>query len=841
MSIVLTLLLSTLSNIPSLEDTILINNWWSLGPFSVGVREGIPAVDNRIETDDFEPDTNAVYPSILAAGGSVKWEKITSDRGRIWSQYRNVSWDTLQDIYGNIGVLNAGYAWASFSSKGQRRGLVWAPNVSSFILNGRSYPGDAYADNCFPIPVVLKDGVNRVLLKFSGYGDHSAGFKISPATDPLMIIKPDVLLPDFVTSETEKAWLAVPVINTTEKRLYDIKIKLTGDLIKTTVSSVPDLIPLAGRKVPVVIEVKDNGAGMAAVDSTPVLIELSCGKFIRRDTCWVKIKKPQEVHSRTFLSAIDGSCQYYSVLPPREFQQDRSYGLLLSLHGASVEARNQAAAYTPKDWAFVVAPTNRRRYGFDWQDWGRLDALEVLAEAKKNFKIDEDRVCLVGHSMGGHGVWHIGLSHPDLFAALAPSAGWSMIQLYAPYTLQRSAVFAEPEKLKYRDMVLREDMTPVFLENALNLPVYILHGGSDDNVPPIQGRLMSHFLHDLNYEYVYDEVPGQGHWWNFDSTPGTDCIDKQEMMDYLHGKIRSASPKRVSFKTTDLAQSDRAYWLKVDELQSPYQEGFIEAEVQADTVKIKTRNIKRFSILAHNLPDLFPAGQTLFFRWNERVITHQIRPGANIPFYQKHDQIRIGYPATDGLTKTPALYGPIKRAYFTPFLLVYGTMGDSISTERNLHQARLQSYTWWMRANGFVEVVADTEVTEKMTEQFNLILFGNHQTNAYVKQINYKLPIHLEDGRVFAGEEKLAGDSLCFMEIYPNPHARDRFVLVYAAANQDMERFAGLFSTLYSSAGLPDFLVWDKSALNFGWAGVVAAGFFDSHWQLDKSLMFIKK
>ena len=32
---------------------------------------------------------------------------------------------------------------------------------------------------------------------------------------------------------------------------------------------------------------------------------------------------------------------------------------------------NQVNAYQPKDWAYVAAPTNRRRYGFYWQDWGQ--------------------------------------------------------------------------------------------------------------------------------------------------------------------------------------------------------------------------------------------------------------------------------------------------------------------------------------------------------------------------------------------------------------------------------------------------------------------------------------
>jgi hypothetical protein len=99
----------------------------------------------------------------------------------------------------------------------------------------------------------------------------------------------------------------------------------------------------------------------------------------------------------------------------------------------------------------------------------------------------------------------------------------------------------------------------------------------------------------------------------------------------------------------------------------------------------------------------------------------------------------------------------------------------------------------------------------------------------------------MEYGHFFLGEEKIAQDSLCLMEIYPNPHNREKFVLLYSAANQDMERFAGLFSTLYSSAGLPDFIVWDKTALNFGWAGVVCAGFFDQDWRLDKNLMYLKK
>lgn len=36
------------------------------------------------------------------------------------------------------------------------------------------------------------------------------------------------------------------------------------------------------------------------------------------------------------------------------------------------------------------------------------DVLNVLEVVKKNYTVDPDRVYLLGHSMGGGGVWHWG-------------------------------------------------------------------------------------------------------------------------------------------------------------------------------------------------------------------------------------------------------------------------------------------------------------------------------------------------------------------------------------------------------------------------------------------------
>src|SRR5262249_53415508 len=116
---------------------------------------------------------------------------------------------------------------------------------------------------------------------------------------------------------------------------------------------------------------------------------------------------------------------------PAAATQDSPPALVLSLHGAGVQATNQIGAMSAKTWAHIVAPTNRRPFGFDWEDWGRLDALEVLDAAGRVLEYDPARVYLTGHSMGGHGTWQLGVLFPDRFAAIGPSAGWIDFASYA--------------------------------------------------------------------------------------------------------------------------------------------------------------------------------------------------------------------------------------------------------------------------------------------------------------------------------------------------------------------------------------------------------------------------
>ncbi|MDQ6764362.1 MAG: alpha/beta hydrolase-fold protein [Bacteroidota bacterium] len=152
-------------------------------------------------------------------------------------------------------------------------------------------------------------------------------------------------------------------------------------------------------------------------------------KVLDEKTIGIEAVEPSDHYSETFTSDIDGSLQYYAVTPQSPAPK-AGQALFLSVHGAGVEAIGQARAYQAKDWGTLVAATNRRPRGFNWEDWGRLDALEVLNIAKKEFNPDPKHIYLTGHSMGGHGTWFLGATYPDKWAAIGACSGYPTLKGY---------------------------------------------------------------------------------------------------------------------------------------------------------------------------------------------------------------------------------------------------------------------------------------------------------------------------------------------------------------------------------------------------------------------------
>jgi dienelactone hydrolase len=418
---------------------------------------------------------------------------------------REVGWrEERTDEDAPLEVPEAAWVFAEVKPPSPGTWIVAVRGVSTWFLDGTAHAGDVYGYGTPGVPVALGEGPHR-LFATGIRGPIRVEFRAPAAS--IEVETTDAVLPDLVRGEEGPLDASVVVENATDR---------WADGVRIEGARVPRLPPLSATKVPFRLprpkipegakEVSFDEGGFGAA-------------WAGRATFSLAVRDPSAARRRTFVSAIDGSVQFFAVLPPSGPKPDGARtGLVLTLHGAGVDALNQARAYSPKPDFWIVAPTNRRPFGFDWQDWGRLDAYEVLAEALRLSGVDRRDVHLTGHSMGGHGAWHLAANDPNGFASLAPSAGWISFDTYAG---ERRPGILEP---LWRAADRRGD-TLLLVPNLVRLPTYVLHGADDDNVPVDQARRIVEAIRAAGGSPTLEVVPGKGHWWDGDASPGADCVD----------------------------------------------------------------------------------------------------------------------------------------------------------------------------------------------------------------------------------------------------------------------------------------------------------------------------
>ncbi len=786
-----------------LRDTIIPEKWYYLGPFLIAPREGISGI--KEEDFYFGIDTTKKFPTVLAQGGYTNWQSTFSDsEGNVKFSFSNVLWDSLIQFYGFSVILNLTYAYTEIEMEEDKIMLVMAERVGSFFINGKGYLGDVYGHNFFRIPVKFKKGKNSIFLKVSGYGERSFKFIIFQPKNKIILIKEDITKPDILKEQKEqRLLLGIPFLNNTEEKLdFKLKFYLKDELIKEENKS---LLPFSIIKFP--IELKIDNKKINLNDSLiylSLLIETKEEKI--RDSFKIYITSETLPHSITFISQIDSSCQYFALSYPKGFNEKEKYGLIYSLHGAGVEAIGLCKVYSKKDFAFVACPTNRRPFGFDWEDWGYLDCKEVLEYIIKNYPIDTNRIYLTGHSMGGHGCWVFGVLNPSLFAAIAPGAGWISHQSYVPWLFQRSLIYADPEIIALRDKILKTYQTIYYLENLHSLPIFIFHGSLDDNVPTLFGRFFNFELERLGFKKIYKEVPNVKHWYNLPDT-NIVCVDDPEIISFFKEKKREVFPKKIIFKTYDLDISNKSYWIEILKEEEFGREIKISCEIKNETIFISTNNIKILKI--YLIPELKDK-KNIYIKINKDIL--KISPFS--PFYlvkNKNWQIKKERKIEREFLRT------MKKAYFSPFILVYSTKSDT-AYKITYFQALRESYLWYRYGNGYCRILPDTLINNEIIKNYNLIIFGDENYN-YLAE---KLGIKKIKKKIF-GDLK---DNCAYRFIYFNPLNRNKLILVSSGTNLENLSLSTYFSLLSSAVGMPDYVIFNSEVKEKGLGGVIKMGFF---------------
>jgi poly(3-hydroxybutyrate) depolymerase len=731
---------------------------------------------------------------------------------------------TADDGWVRDQALRGGYAVWTVESDTERIAILNARGHSLVYVNGVPRGGDPYGFGFVHLPIELKAGTNELLFR-GGRGRLWA--EISPPRAPVMIAGGDRTLPDLIIGEDWGILGAAVIINATRQRLDGLTLAAGGDGLPTRETPVPSIPPLTVRKVPFWC----GGAVPPDAAQRDLRLRLTGPatgppRVLDEAAVQLRVRRPHEGHKRTFISAIDGSVQYYAVTPMRGAAKPGARpALFLTLHGAGVEGAGQARVYRPKDWGHVVAPTNRRKFGFDWEEWGRLDALEVLADVRRRYDVDPNRTYLTGHSMGGHGVWQVGATVPDRWAAIGPSAGWESFFSYGG-----SPRYEDPDPV---EAIMARAVSPAdtmeLARNFLHYGIYILHGADDDNVPPEEGRRMYERLSAFHPDVVYHEEPGAGHWW------GNQCCDWPPMFEFFAARQRTptAEVDTIEFVTASPGVSAWSHWAGIEAQITQFTPASVRAKLDRTRRRLLviTNNV---AVLSLKLDHLEPGGPLQISIDAQRLpkLTGPELP-AQLWFARDERGWSVAHEPPPRDRKGPHRYGPFKDAFRHRVLFVYGTQGTVEENAWAFHKARYDAETFWYRGNGAMDVIADRDFDPAAEPDRSVILYGNQETNGAWDALLEGGPVSVRRGAVRIGDRAIHRDDLACLFLRPRPGSDIACVGVVSGSGPAGMRLTDRLPYFVAGVAYPDCTVIGPEMLSSGSAGVLAAGFFGLDWSVE--------
>jgi pimeloyl-ACP methyl ester carboxylesterase len=753
-----------------------------------------------------------------AKGGNILWQTLEAD-----SLHRFHPWGRGRNGYGRVSA----YLYLAYISEKSRTALLNISGDAGFFFNGVPHAGDPYSSGWLYIPIMLKKGLNEVFVRPSG---RVMARLLFPVKD-VQLNTEDPTLPVIEAGGMGNDSLlgAVVVINSSSRDLHNYRISAEVGGRKTD-SPVPVVPAMSCRKVPFVFDasmLRSKGRYKGS------LVLMNKGRTVDEQPLTLDVAGAGEQYSVTFISGIDGSLQYYAVTPQSNAAEGPSSpgsaALFLSVHGAGVEAIGQARAYHSKDWGTLVAATNRRPRGFNWEDWGRLDALEVLALAKERFHPDPKHIYLTGHSMGGHGTWFLGATYPDKWAAIGACSGYPTLKDYGSHDGVIPRAGASPVER----MLLRASNQSDVIRLATNYKafgVYVLHGDSDRVVPVKYARQMRKLLGEFQPDFSYYEYPGGAHWF------GDQSVDWKPMFDYFkwHQRKPDGLVNRIDFITADPGISSSCYWAQVQQQIHPlnYSRIRLTRDTAGQTITGTTENVR---VLGLSLAGFGENAELKIMLDGTAPVGYTAKTGSDSLFLVKESGAWSIIPRPGSDRKGPQRNGTFKDAFNHDMVFVYGTTGTKEENAWSLNKARFDAESWYYRGNGAVDIVSDKEYNMNGYANRGVILFGNATTNAAWKGLLGDCPIQVSRGRISAGNRVWEGDSLGAYFVWPLPHSAVACVGVIGGTGLKGMEAANANQYFAGASGFPDFMIFGMDMLQSGSAGVKMAGFFDNEWKLADS------
>jgi len=322
-----------------------------------------------------------------------------------------------------------------------------------------------------------------------------------------------------------------------------------------------------------------------------------------------RVELPGKELRLTYTSSIDQTVQPYRLYVPASYDARRPVPLVIALHGTSGDEGTLFEKYgqSPQRAAerfgvLVLCPFGRGKT--EYRGIGEVDLFCVLDEVRKRYVIDEDRIYVTGHSMGGTGSVYMILHHPDLFAAAAPLA--------AAYSY------------------------PWLARNAYRTPMLWIAGAEDAEYYHRGGAVGLERMRKFGAPVKLEVLPGGDH-----AAPAKDF---ERVFAWLLQYKRDPHPTEYFFEV-DTPLHGRSYWTDVEALSKAGQIASVQGKSAGkNRAEFTVNNVAGFSFspdpqvfdLTHpiavsvNKTEVFdrliPSGQELFLSGSSAPWKAKFRP-----------------------------------------------------------------------------------------------------------------------------------------------------------------------------------------------------------------------
>jgi predicted peptidase len=203
---------------------------------------------------------------------------------------------------------------------------------------------------------------------------------------------------------------------------------------------------------------------------------------------------PNQMAKHLRLKKLENVDINYLLFLPKGYdaKAQKRWPLILFLHGSGERGTNvwKVATHGPPknvtskpDFPFILVSPQCP----EGRIWSNDQLLPLLGEIMRNYAVDKSRVYLTGLSMGGYGAWSLGLTYPELFAAIVPICGGG--EFISPFLSSHD----KPEALR-------------------SLGIWAFHGAKDPVVPLAESERMVELSKKLGIKEVKLTVyPQAGH------------------------------------------------------------------------------------------------------------------------------------------------------------------------------------------------------------------------------------------------------------------------------------------------------------------------------------------